>query len=92
VVADSTATNQLSTLIGNGDGTFQNSISQIPPGLIRSLAVGDFDGDKKLDLATVIAGSNATWIFLGNGNGSFAAPVQYPTGPMLLSPPYHNVL
>ncbi len=31
-------------------------------------------------------------IFLGHGDGSFAAPVQYPTGPMLLSPPYHNVL
>ena len=31
-------------------------------------------------------------IFLEHGDGSFAAPVQYPTGPMVVSPPYHNVL
>lgn len=93
VVADSTATGELlSTLIGNGDGTFQNTISQSVSGTLRSLAVGDFNGDGKLDVAAVIDGTNAVSIFLGNGDGSFAVPVQYPTGPMLLSPPYHNVL
>jgi FG-GAP-like repeat/FG-GAP repeat len=92
VVADSTPTSQLlSTLIGNGDGTFHN-ISQTAPGLAQSLAVGDFNGDGKLDVAAVIGGTSAVSIFLGLGNGSFAAPVQHPTGPMLLSPPYHNVL
>jgi len=93
VVADSTLTNQLlSTLLGNGDGTFQNKISQTLTGILRSLAVGDFNGDGKLDVAAVIDGTNAVSIFLGHGDGSFAAPVQYPTGPMVLSPPYHNVL
>jgi FG-GAP-like repeat len=93
VVADSTPTAQLlSTLIGNGDGTFQNNISQILPSILRSVAVGDFNGDGKLDVAAVIDGTNAVSIFLGQGDGSFDAPVQYPTGPMLLSPPYHNVL
>jgi uncharacterized protein (DUF2141 family) len=92
-VADSTPTSQLlSTLIGNGDGTFQNNIPQTAPGLVQSLAVGDFNGDGKLDVAAVIGGTSAVSIFLGHGDGSFAAPVQYPTGPMLLSPPYHNVL
>jgi hypothetical protein len=93
VVADSTPTAQLlSTLIGNGDGTFQNNISQTLPSILRSVAVGDFNGDGKLDVAAVIDGTNAVSIFLGHGDGSFDAPVQYPTGPMLLSPPYHNVL
>lgn len=93
VVADSTPTSQLlSTLIGNGNGTFQNNISQTLPGSLRSLAVGDLNGDGKLDVAAVIDGTNAVSIFLGHGDGSFAAPVQYPIGPMLLSPPYHNVL
>jgi hypothetical protein len=93
VVVDSSPTNQLlSTLIGDGDGTFQNNISQTLPGILGSLAVGDFDGDGKLDVAAVGYGTNAVSIFLGHGDGGFAAPVQYPTGPMVLSPPYHNVL
>src|SRR6266480_442149 len=93
VVADSSPTNALlSTLIGKGDGTFQNSMSQTVPGLVQSPAVGDFNGDGKLDVAAVIQGTSSVSIFLGHGDGTFAAPVQYPTGPMLLSPPYHNVL
>ena len=93
VVADSSPTSALlSTLIGNGDGTFQYNIFQTATGIIRSLAVGDFNGDGKLDIAAIIDGTNAVSIFLGHGDGNFAAPVQYPTGPMLLSPPYHKAL
>jgi len=99
VVADSTPPTSnppssplLSTLIGNGDGTFQNSISQTLSSGLGSLAVGDFNGDGKLDVAAVSLNTSVVSIFLGHGDGSFAAPVQYPTGPMMLSPPYHNVL
>lgn len=93
VVADSSPTNALlSTLIGNGDGTFQNNISQTVPGPLGSLAVGDFNGDGKLDVAAVTFNTSVVSIFLGHGDGSFAAPVQYSTGPMAQSPPYHNVL
>ena len=93
VLADATPTSQLlSTLIGNGDGTFQSNISQTLTSALGSIAVGDFNGDGKLDVAGVIDRTNAVSIFLGNGDGSFAIPVQYPTGPMLGSPPYHNVL
>jgi len=93
VVTDSSSTSQLlSTLIGNGDGTFQNKFSQTVSGLVPSLAIGDFNGDGKLDVAAVASNSSAVSIFLGHGDGSFAAPVQYPTGPMLLFPPFHRVL
>jgi hypothetical protein len=88
VVADSTPTSQLlSTLIGNGDGTFQNNISQTVPAILGSLAVGDFNGDGKPDLAAVGINASTVSIFLGNGDGSFAAPVQYSTGQTQVSPP-----
>jgi hypothetical protein len=96
VVANSTSTSELlSTLLNNGDGTFQNSISQIVPGGVRSLAVGDFNGDGKLDVAAVIdtpTARNTLSIFFGRGDGSFAAPVQYPDGSTLTSPPFQNGL
>jgi hypothetical protein len=84
VVTDTTPTSQLlSTLIGNGDGTFQNKISQTVPGFVRSPAVGDFNGDGKLDIAAVIDGTNGVSLFLGHGDGSFSAPVLYPIGSMV---------
>jgi hypothetical protein len=93
VVADSMDSNDLlSTLLGNGDGTFQDTIHRVTSSLVGSLAVGDFNNDGKLDVAAVIYGTNAVSVFLGKGDGSFAAPVQYPAGPMNDSPPYHNVL
>src|SRR3981189_2839482 len=44
--------NQVVTLLGNGDGTFQKPI-QFPAPSPISLAVGDFDEDGNLDLAVV---------------------------------------
>lgn len=72
--------NNVSILLGNGDGTFQPAVN-FDAGLSpNSIAVGDFNGDGKLDLAMFQAGntSNATAgaisILLGNGNGTFQAP------------------
>jgi len=68
-------------LLGNGDGTFQAPITTISYDSIDTLAVGDFNGDGKLDLA-VGAWSNGGQvdIFLGNGDGTFTAGGVYPTG------------
>jgi len=41
------------------------------------VAVGDFKGDKKLDLV-VANGDGGVSVLLGNGDGSFQAPVSYP--------------
>jgi hypothetical protein len=44
------------------------------------VAVGDFNGDRQLDLAVVINGSETVSILLGHGDGSFSAPTDFPAG------------
>ncbi len=71
--------------LGNGDGTFQASATYSLGGQFseppESIAVADFNGDGKLDLASANGyGATNISILLGNGNGSFASPVQYVTG------------
>jgi dienelactone hydrolase len=72
----------VSILLGNGDGTFQTH-SDFDVGLDPNWVIaGDFNGDGKLDLAAVDGQGNAMTsaasILLGNGDGTFQAPVTYP--------------
>ena len=77
IVGFSSAGN-LMRLIGKGDGTFETPVP-IPIGLAsspRSLALGDLNGDKLLDVVTVSRGLSCV-VLIGNGNGTFAAPKFY---------------
>jgi hypothetical protein len=67
----------VSVLIGNGDGTFQPAVSYGTGGTPELSAGGDFDGDKKLDVA-VVNSEGTVSILLGNNDGTFRTPVQYP--------------
>ncbi len=72
----------VSLLLGRGDGTF-NPASTFPcPAGASQLAAGDFNSDGKLDLAALGGGydSGAVSLFLGDGVGSFAAPVTFNIG------------
>jgi hypothetical protein len=69
--------------IGNGDGTFHPAS---PPSYAlsadyaSSVAVGDFDRDGATDIAAGTYPSSSKgelWILLGNGDGTFAPPVDY---------------
>src|SRR6266852_5282879 len=61
----------VSVLLGNGDGSFQAALNFAVGSLSTSVAVGEFNGDKVLDLAVANADSNDVLVLLGNGDGSF---------------------
>src|SRR3954466_9033926 len=46
----------------------------------RSVALGDFNGDGKLDLAEANETSGTVAVLLGNGNGGFGAKTEFATG------------
>lgn len=71
----------LSVLLGSGDGTFAGQVSldaggQTPTGL----AVADLDGDGQPDLVTANADSDDLSVLLGSGDGTFAAAATIPAG------------
>jgi hypothetical protein len=71
----------VSILLGNGDGTFRRFGDLELDETTAWLAGGDFNGDGKLDLATINdTAADGSWILLGNGNGTFATPIDYGCG------------
>ena len=61
-------------LLGNGDGTFTNAPgSPSGPPSATSIAIADFNGDGKPDLALASDVFDAITIQLGNGDGTFTA-------------------
>jgi dienelactone hydrolase len=74
------ASNNVSILLGNGDGTLRSAVDYAVGSGPISVAVGDFNGDGKLDLAVANSNSNNVSILLGNGDGTFQAPTDYDTG------------
>ncbi|MGC1106278.1 MAG: VCBS repeat-containing protein [Candidatus Acidiferrales bacterium] len=72
--------NTVTILLGNGDGTFTPAPgSPIAVGTAPdAIAVGDFLGNGKLDLAVANSGSNNVTLLLGNGDGTFAQAASSP--------------
>jgi hypothetical protein len=73
--------------LGNGDGTFQPAIITAAGSSTGALAVGDFNNDGKLDVAVSgPPGSSQTYsVFLGNGDGTFQAPLSGYSNSYILS-------
>jgi len=95
IVAGRVVADDVAVLLGNGDGTFGAAVLY-PVGVSPlAVSVADFNRDGRPDLAVL----DANWhdsvpdpipegslsILFGNGDGTFAAPVQYPSGGAALS-------
>ncbi|HVS73807.1 MAG TPA: FG-GAP-like repeat-containing protein [Candidatus Acidoferrales bacterium] len=73
-------TNNVSILLGKGDGTFTEATgSPIPVGNTPvALAAGDLNGDARPDLAVVNQAGNSMTILLNNGDATFSAATNSP--------------
>lgn len=83
VMANGTS-NSVSVFAGNGDGTFNTTTAQTYAvgGAVYAVALGDFNKDGKLDIATTGAQMN---VLLNNGAGAFGTAQQVgPAGSSLV--------
>jgi len=71
--------NQLSVLLGNGDGTFQAAVNYTTDTNPAGIVAADFNKDGKLDL--VVANNvGSVSVLLGKGDGTFQSAVNYSVG------------
>ncbi|MEG4532165.1 DUF4347 domain-containing protein, partial [Microcoleus sp. D2_18a_D3] len=80
LVTANNLTNNVSLLLGNGDGTFGTATYFGVGSSPYTVAVGDFNGDGDSDLATANRTSNNVSILPGNGNGTFGAATNLSVG------------
>jgi len=83
VIANSTSDN-VTVLLGNGDGTFREATgSPFPAGKSpSSVVVADFNGDGNADFAVTNQADNTITVFKGNGSGGFT---EFPNSPFALT-------
>ena len=75
----------ISVLIGNGDGTFETPVDYGIGAYPSSIVTADFNGDGNPDLAltSIPSGAslgNAVSLLLGNGDGTFKSPTLFGVG------------
>jgi VCBS repeat-containing protein len=72
--------NNVSVLLGNGNGSFSAANNFGIANNPISVAVGDFNGDSKPDFAVARYGTNKVSVRLGDGAGSFSAASEFTVG------------
>ena len=73
---------KVKVFLGKGTGEFRHGVQYEHGDTPTSVALSDLDRDGKPDLVVTNGGpmSNAVSIWVGNGDGSFRDPKDYPTG------------
>ncbi|BAZ39064.1 Integrins alpha chain [Calothrix sp. NIES-4101] len=69
--------NNVSVLLGNGDGTFANPINFTAGDGPSGVSIGDINGDRQQDLVVTNFNGNNVSVLLGNGNATFAPPTNF---------------
>ena len=82
----------VSILLGNGDGTFREALKYAAGTFPQSVAVGDFNGDGKVDVVVANTFSNNVSVLLGNGDGKFSPAVNYSVSANTSANPYAVVV
>jgi len=74
--ACSNCTTGITVFLSNADGTLQQGVNYFPAkstSTMQYVAVADFNGDGKLDIAVTDTQNGIVQIFTGNGDGTFTA-------------------
>jgi hypothetical protein len=79
LVIDNTTTG-MEVLLNRGDGTFGPPTSYAFPMEVRSIAVGDLNGDNVKDVVFGGYGGAALGVFYGRGDGTFSPAVEWSLG------------
>jgi hypothetical protein len=80
IEGDSNSGATVAILLGNGDGTFRTPVDYQVGTQPNIVAVADFNGDGKPDLAVSSLQSDTVSILIGNGNGTFQPAQFFSTG------------
>ncbi len=80
VAAVNQASNDVSVLLGNGNGTFGTHTTFAAGSGAYAIVAGKFNADNNFDLAVANSGSGNVSILIGNGNGTFSAPTNFAAG------------
>ena len=80
IVTANAGSNNVSVLLGNGDGTFGAQVTFATGTFTVSVILGDVNGDGILDIITANQSSNNVSVLLGNGDGTFQTKATFATG------------
>lgn len=81
LVVSNQNSNNVSVLLNKGDGTFQAAVNYTVGKLPTAVAIGDFNGLGRRDVAVALSGEDAVALLYNTGKGELQEPLKIPTVP-----------